>query len=104
MSTAPSLPRNRAWLRVLVLMLAVLVPGAHAEVHAAPGMSVEIVEHDVLDAAARPPAQIVRRAVVRLRPAPLQHLAPGATPSGHPPVPPRAPYAPHTLRSVILRC
>ncbi|MFI6936932.1 hypothetical protein [Streptomyces sp. NPDC050287] len=109
MSTVRSLPRSRAWLRVLVLLLAVLVPGTHAAAHAAPVASLEIVEYDVLDAAAttavRPPATAVRRAAVPLRPVPLPAPAPGAPEGGRPlPAPPVAPYAARALRSVVLRC
>jgi len=103
-STARSLPRSRAWLRVLVLLCAVLVPGAHSQVHAAPAVSMESVEYDVLDAAVRPASDTVRRAAVPLRLAPLADPAPGL-PEGHPlPAPPRPPYALPALRSVVLRC
>ncbi|MBK3571798.1 hypothetical protein JHN47_50010, partial [Streptomyces sp. MBT62] len=66
MSTARSLPRSRAWLRALVLLLALLVPGAHAEMRAVPvASSVETtIEYDVLDtatAALRPSALAVHR-------------------------------------------
>jgi len=108
-STARSLPRSRAWLRVLVLLLALTVPGTHAEMHVASVASMEIIEYDVLDAAVRPPAhavRTVRRAVVPPRPAPLP--AYGTPDDGHSPsAPPRPPYtlhALHALRSVVLRC
>lgn len=93
-STARCRPRSRAWLRVLVLLLALLVPGAHAQAHALPvltgvvaggtavpgasgapgtsgssgssgGPSGEIAEHDVLDTALRPSARADRRGTVR---------------------------------------
>ncbi|MBK6016257.1 hypothetical protein JHN45_34735, partial [Streptomyces sp. MBT53] len=75
MSTARSLPRSRAWLRALVLLLALLVPGAHAEMRAVPvASSVETtIEYDVLDtatAALRPSALAVHRPTPPLRPAP----------------------------------
>ncbi|MFI5676980.1 hypothetical protein [Streptomyces cellulosae] len=110
MSTVRSLPRGRTWLRVLVLLLAVLVPGAPAAAHAAPVGSLEIVEYDVLDATAttatvRTPAAAGRRTAVPLCPAPLAAPAPGAPECGRPlPAPPMAPYAVRALRSVVLRC
>ncbi|MFC8518690.1 hypothetical protein [Streptomyces sp. NPDC057257] len=104
MSTARRLPHSRAWLRVLVLLFALLVPGAQAEVHAAPVASVETVEYDVLDAAVRPPADAVRRAVVPLRPAPLPAPAPHAAPGRPRPASPQPPYTLRSLRTVVLRC
>lgn len=115
MSTAARRPlRSRAWLRVLVLLLVLLVPGAHAQAHATPMASVasgssgspgEVAEHDVLDTVLRPPARPDRRTTVRLRPAPLPKPAPpgvrGCPPS---PAPPRPPHVPHILRTVVLRC
>ncbi|MET9830890.1 hypothetical protein ABZ078_16555 [Streptomyces sp. NPDC006385] len=109
MSTARSLPRSRAWLRVLVLLLALLVPGAHTQAHAVPvvaGALGEAAEHDVLDTVLRPPARADRRGTAALRPAPLPRPAP---PPGVPvrltrPAPPLPPYLPPTLRTVVLRC
>ncbi|MCX4881962.1 MULTISPECIES: hypothetical protein [unclassified Streptomyces] len=104
MSTARHLPRGHAWLRTLVLLLALLVPGAHAEVHATPVAAAETVGYDALDAALRPPAEAVRPAVAVLRPAPLPAPAP-ATPAGRPrQAPPRPPHALPALRTVVLRC
>ncbi|MFF4508304.1 hypothetical protein [Streptomyces sp. NPDC001401] len=104
MSTVRSLPRGHAWLRTLVLLLALLVPGTHAEVHAAPSTATEIVEFDALDAALRPPADALCRTVAALRATPLPAPAPG-TPADHPlPAPPRPPHALNALRSVVLRC
>ncbi|WP_128435431.1 hypothetical protein [Streptomyces cyaneus] len=112
MSTAARRPlRSRAWLRALVLLLVLLVPGAHAQAHAthmasgASGSSGEVAEHDVLDTVLRPPARPDRRNTVRLRPAPLPKPAPpgvGACPPS--PAPPRPPHVPHILRTVVLRC
>lgn len=109
MSTARSLPRSRAWLRVLVLLLALTVPGTHTEMHVASAASMEIVEYDVLDMAVRPPAHAVRairRAVVPLRPVPLP--AYGTPDTGRarvaPPRPPHPLHSLHALRSVVLRC
>ncbi|RPF34699.1 hypothetical protein [Streptomyces sp. TLI_185] len=104
MSTVRSLSRGHAWLRTLVLLLALLVPGTHAEVHAAPSAATEIVEYDALDAALRPPADALHRTVVALRPAPLQ-APPRDTPADRPlPAPPRPPHTLQALRSVVLRC
>lgn len=101
--------RGRTWLRVLVLLLALWVPAAHAQAHAAPafGASAETSEHDpldVLDALVRPPVCAVHRADVPDRPASLPDPAPlrpavRAWPAG-----PRVPYATPLLSSVVLRC
>lgn len=96
---AHSLPRSRVWLRGLVLLLALLVPGTHAEMRATPvaPSSVETtIEYDVLDTAAaapRPLSLAVHRPAVPLRPAPgPASSAPGCAPS--PPRPgPRTPSA-----------
>ncbi|WP_405616072.1 hypothetical protein [Streptomyces sp. NBC_00076] len=104
MSTARRLPRSRAWLRVLALLLAVLVPGGPAEVSAPPAVSMEIVEYDVLDTALRPPAHDAHRPAVP----PRRPSRPGPTPAtgrGRPrPAPTKPPYALHALRTVVLRC
>ncbi|MGW7523619.1 hypothetical protein [Streptomyces sp. NPDC054783] len=106
MSRTASLPRSRTWLRVLALLLALWVPGAHVQAHAAPalGASAETFEHDVLDTLLRPPAPAVHRADLPERPAPLPDPAP-ARPAVRPrPGTPREPYAPPLLRTVVLRC
>ncbi|CAM5742886.1 hypothetical protein SALBM311S_08083 [Streptomyces alboniger] len=104
MSTARGLPRSRAWLRVLALLLAVLVPGGPAEVSAPPAVSMEIVEYDVLDTALRPPAHDAHRPAVPPRRASRPGLAP-AVPRGRPrPKPPYALHTPHAPRTVVLRC
>jgi hypothetical protein len=104
MSTARSLPRSRAWLRALVLLLALLVPGAHAEVHATPVVSMQTAEYDVLDAALRPSAPAAHRPVAPDRPALLPDPAPEAPGTRTLPAPPRPPYALRTLRTAVLRC
>ncbi|MDF3148472.1 MULTISPECIES: hypothetical protein [unclassified Streptomyces] len=115
MSTARGPLRSRAWLRVLVLLLFLLVPGAHTQAHAVPmtsvasgassGASGELAEHDVLDTVLRPLARPDRRNTVRLRPAPLPKSAPpGVRACPARPAPPRPPYVPHILRTVVLRC
>ncbi|WP_175647476.1 hypothetical protein [Streptomyces cyaneochromogenes] len=109
MSTARILPRSRTWLRVLVLLLALLVPGAHTQAHAVPavaGISGEATEHDALDTVLRPPARADRRSTVRRCPAPLPQPTPRvpARLSLSIPRPPQPPYVPHILRTVVLRC
>ncbi|MEU1181743.1 hypothetical protein ABZ464_29695 [Streptomyces sp. NPDC005820] len=106
MSTAAHLPRSRTWLRVLVPLLALLillVPGAPAEVSAAPVVAGETVEYDAVDTAVRP-SPCARRAAAPLCPAPRPAPAPGAPAPRPRPAPPGTPYAPHTLRTVVLRC
>ncbi|WP_406457360.1 hypothetical protein OH768_25710 [Streptomyces sp. NBC_01622] len=106
MSTARSLPRSRAWLRALVLLLALLVPGTHAETRATPvASSVETtIEYDTLDTAAalRPSSPAVHRPTAPLRPAP-------APESHHPegrsrPAPHGPSYSLRAQRTVVLRC
>ncbi|MEU5594027.1 hypothetical protein [Streptomyces sp. NPDC020298] len=98
-------------LRVLVLLLALSVPGTQTQAapmpSTPPGLSVssdETVAYDLLEPALRPPPCSVQRAGTPLRPAPLPDPAPGH-PRGlslPPPSPP--PHTSHTLRSVVLRC
>ncbi|KUN81687.1 hypothetical protein [Streptomyces griseoruber] len=103
MSTAARLPRRRTWLRVLVLLLALLVPGVPAEVSTSPVVAGETVEYDAVDTAVRPsPGD--RCAAAPLRPAPRPAPAPCAPAQRPRPAPPGTPYAPHTLRTVVLRC
>ncbi|MFJ1972822.1 hypothetical protein ACIO93_29570 [Streptomyces sp. NPDC087903] len=107
MSTVRSLPRSRAGLRALVLLLVLLVPGAHTGAHAVPTTAVasgETSEHDGLDTALRPPARAAHRPVAPVRPAPLPRPAPGTAQSRTPSAPVRTAYAPNPLRCVVLRC
>jgi hypothetical protein len=89
---------------VLALTVALLLPTTPAvgvpSLAPAPASELPAAEYDPLDSAARPTS----RPAPPLRPAPT---APGhrhsarpapASPSTHPP------YAPHPLRSVVLRC
>ncbi|MFE9020091.1 hypothetical protein ACFYNL_16205 [Streptomyces sp. NPDC007808] len=105
-SIARSLPRGRAWLRVLVLLLALLVPGAHARTPAVPvvaGALGEAAEHDTLDTALRPPARADRRGTAGLSPTPAAR--PPCVPARRTPAaPPDPPYVPPHLRTVVLRC
>ncbi|MDK1346334.1 hypothetical protein QNO09_24105 [Streptomyces sp. 378] len=101
-------PRRNTWLRVLVLLLALLVPGAHAEAHAGPTAAVSgestTVECDVLDSALRPPVRGSRRTAVPPSPAPLRTPGPASPAHRSGPVPPSPPYDPRPLRSEVLRC
>ncbi|KUO19725.1 hypothetical protein [Streptomyces dysideae] len=105
MSSVAHLIRRYAWLRVPVLLLALLVPGAHSGVPATPvAVAGEAVEYDALETDLRPPSRGAHRAAVPLRPAPLPESAPPA-PAGRPPaLPPRTPPALPAVRSVVLRC
>ncbi|MEV0639165.1 hypothetical protein AB0I77_30365 [Streptomyces sp. NPDC050619] len=105
-STAHSHPRSRAWLRVLVLLLVVLVPAIPAGESATPVATAEITEYDVLDTAPRPPARPAPRPLAPPDRTPRPAPAPAPrVPECHPfPAPPSPPYALHTLRSVVLRC
>jgi hypothetical protein len=112
MSTARRHARSRAWLRVLVLLLALLASGAPAEPTAPPaavagaeiGIGVGVGEHDVLDSALRP-APCVHRPVAPLRPAPVPAPAPAAAVRPHRTPPPAVPpYSLRVVRTVVLRC
>ncbi|MFE3033725.1 hypothetical protein ACFXKY_19050 [Streptomyces canus] len=106
MSSVRRAPCSRDWLRVLVLLLALVVPGAHVQAHAMPPVPAgELVEYDVLDTALRPPARTVHRTAVPLRPDPRPETVPGGPADRRPlPASPRPPYALPALRSVVLRC
>ncbi|MFG3012160.1 hypothetical protein ACGFZB_17170 [Streptomyces cinerochromogenes] len=106
MSRIRSTPRSRTRLHVLVLLLALWVPGAHVPAQAAPDLVVaaETAEQDLLDTALRPPARALHRADVPERPAPLPDPAP-ARPAARPcPAAPRVPHTTPLLRTVVLRC
>ncbi|WP_432198539.1 hypothetical protein [Streptomyces sp. bgisy027] len=106
MSTARCRSRSRlTWLRVLVLLLALLVPGAHAQAHALPPVATaEIAEQDVLDTALRPVARAERRIFVWQRPGPPPEPATGTPAGTRRCAPSRPPYVPHIVRTVVLRC
>ncbi|MGW3985804.1 hypothetical protein [Streptomyces sp. NPDC004830] len=103
-------PRRPVWPRVLVLLLALLLPGAHAT---APGGPVAVTvagesttaEADVLDTVLRPSARTTRRTEAAPRRAPL----PAASRPAHParpaaPGPAHPPHVPRPPRSWVLRC
>ncbi|MET8165143.1 hypothetical protein ABZT34_12950 [Streptomyces sp. NPDC005329] len=103
MSPAARLPRSRTWLRTLVLLLALLVPGAASEVFTAP-VATEFAEYDVLDTALRPAAPCAHRPAALRRPAPLPAPAPGVPADRPRRAPHRPSYALHALHTVVLRC
>ncbi|MFE9613239.1 hypothetical protein [Streptomyces sp. NPDC006012] len=107
MSSARTSQSGRAWLRVLVLLLALLLPGAHTEAHAAPLVAGGVVQHDGFDTALRPPSRATHHPLAAVRPAPLAN-PPATDPHGRPlPLSPLSPRPPHALRarcSVVLRC
>ncbi|SES39222.1 hypothetical protein SAMN04487983_104828 [Streptomyces sp. yr375] len=103
-STARRHSRSRAWLRVLVVLLALLVPGAPAEVSAKPvAAAAEFAEYDVVEPVLRP-APCAHRPAAPLRPAPLPTPAPGVPAAPPLRTPPSPSYALHILRTVVLRC
>jgi len=109
-STARRGSRSRVWLRAVVLLLALLVPGAGVHAHALPvavTAGAEAVEHDILDAAVRPAVRSDRRAGTRrpVRPCagPPHRPAPAPVASRtHRPA--AAPGVPPLPRTVVLRC
>ncbi|MEU3785872.1 hypothetical protein [Streptomyces sp900129855] len=103
MRTLRSHSRSHAWLRVLVVLLALLIPGAPTELSAPPTAAAGTVEYDVLDTVLRP-APCAPRPAAPLRPAPLPAPAPGDPADRQLPAPPRPSYTLHTLRTVVLRC
>lgn len=114
--------RRSAWARVLVLLLALLVPGTHAQAQAlvlpptavagdpgAPAGPGTAAEYDLLDTALRTPARATRRPAAPRHPAPLAPPLPRVPRplTAHrpaPPAPPPPPPLPRSTRSVVLRC
>lgn len=105
MSTARHPRPGRTWLRVLVVLLALLAPGEAC--YAAASTPVECVAaYDGVEAALPPVLlRTAHRQVVplrpSLRPSPLPAPAPDRTEPLFAAVLPRTP---HTLRTVVLRC
>jgi len=109
-SIAASRARGRIPLRLLVLLLALLMPAAPVAATGIPVTAVagEVAEADLTEAAPRPVARGTGRPVVPRRPlpAPAAHPlrpAPSAVPAGRPAVA-VPPYRVRVLRSVVLRC
>lgn len=98
--------RRRTWPRVLALLLALLLPMAHAEAAAVPVVAVagEVAEVDVLDTALRPPGRGTHRPVVPRRPVRPATPVGRITPIGSPQALTGPPYPLRSLRSVVLRC
>ncbi|MGW2617287.1 hypothetical protein [Streptomyces sp. NPDC001500] len=95
--------RSHVWLRVLVLLLALLASSAPVELPAPSVAAAGIGEYDVLDAALRP-APCVHRPAARPPSTPLRAPAP-ATRRPLPAAPPAASACTaRCLRTVILRC
>ncbi|OQR60796.1 hypothetical protein B6E66_28830 [Streptomyces maremycinicus] len=107
MSPTARRPRSLIRLRTLVLLLALLVPGAAAEIPAAPVVAAvgtaETAEYDAFDTALRP-APCAHRPAAPLRPAALPVPVPGVPAERPRPAPHRPPYALRALRTVVLRC
>ncbi|MFF3513934.1 hypothetical protein [Streptomyces sp. NPDC002573] len=106
----PRTARRYAWLRVLLVLIALLAAGAHAEAVTADSDTVSTsqacdAEHEVLVAALRPANPQGPRAPVPLRPAARGTGGPSA-PLDAALVPARAPFFPAlcALRTVVLRC
>ncbi len=92
---------------MLVLLLAVWVPGAHVQAQPAPApaASAAASEHDHLDTLPRPPARVSRPAGAPERPSSLPGPAPAGAAAPPCPAAPRAPSAAVCLlRTVVLRC
>ncbi|MCU8593072.1 hypothetical protein [Streptomyces sp. A13(2022)] len=95
------------WLRVLVLLLALLVPCTPAKAQAAPAAAVTgaAAEYDHLDTIRPARVRGARRAAAaRPAPGPRAGRRPGSAPVLAPLVPTRPPGCPRALRSVVLRC
>ncbi|WP_328502457.1 hypothetical protein OG828_25885 [Streptomyces sp. NBC_00457] len=96
----------RVWSRVLVLLLALLVPGEHTAhaVTVTAETPAAVAEYDdtVLRSTARAGHN---RPTAPPRPAPRPHPRPAPPPAAPPlPAPPHPEPVLHTLRTVILRC
>jgi hypothetical protein len=104
----PRRTRRLSWPRVLVLLLALLVPGAHAAAHTLPAAPLAgestTVEYDTFDTVLRPTGRGARRAAGPPRPAPFTGPAPACTARRPVPVPPGPAHPPRPPRSEVLRC
>ncbi|MFI2431807.1 hypothetical protein [Streptomyces sp. NPDC018693] len=100
MSTTRRRPNSLPWLRVLVLLLALLAPGGHT--YAVPAEPAGIaIEYDAGDQALRPTAH---RPAAPLLPAPPPAPAPSPPWAPTHPTDDNPPQTPHILRTVVLRC
>lgn len=105
MSSTRNLPLGHTWLRVVVLLLAVLVPVVPAGPAPTPSVAAEIIEYDTLGTALRPAPGTSHRAVAPPpRSTPRPQPPPGLPPGRPLPTPPGPPYALDALRTVVLRC
>ncbi|MEU6094135.1 hypothetical protein [Streptomyces sp. NPDC047079] len=112
-STTPHPPRTArryAWLRVLLVLLALLAAGANAEAMTAEPEVLSAAqaceaEHEVLVAALRPAGPQGPRAPAPLRPVPRGTCGP-YEPQSSGRAPARAPFFPalSALRTVVLLC
>ncbi|AWW42555.1 hypothetical protein DN051_20465 [Streptomyces cadmiisoli] len=90
---------------MIVLLLVLLVPGAHAAAVAVPvPVAGEVAEVDLLDTALRPPHRAGKQPAVPRRPVRPAAPPPHGTPVRPCPAPTWPPYTPRALRSVVLRC
>lgn len=113
MSPAPHPPRTArryVWIRVLVVLVTLLVAGAHidaVEDDSAPTAAAQAcdADYDVLAPAPRPPSLQGPRAVAPLRPGAHSGTEP-SSPDDLPPAPAHVRRSPalHALRTVVLRC
>ncbi|AVV41500.1 hypothetical protein PYK79_21345 [Streptomyces sp. ID05-04B] len=104
MTTARRRPGSHTWLRVLVVLLAVLGPAApaqFAEFAAPPAAASETLEYDVPDTPLRT-ASCCHRPATPPRPAPLPPGGPAPRPLSSPPH--HRPHLLTALRTVVLRC
>ncbi|MGW3724681.1 hypothetical protein [Streptomyces sp. F001] len=101
-----AVPSPGRWARVVVLLLALLVPAAHTDAVAVPAVTVvgEVTEGDLLDTAVRPPGRAVHQPALPQRPVRAPAPALHGMPARPCPAPSWPPYTPSALRSVVLRC
>ncbi|GAA3767453.1 hypothetical protein [Streptomyces chiangmaiensis] len=107
---APRTARRYAWLRVLVVLVALLMAGAHTGAVTADSLPVSTAqtcgaEYDQLTATPAPTNPQGHRTVASSRPGPPGGARPSG-PEGSAPALAWAPYSPtlHALRTVVLRC
>lgn len=105
-SDARRVPGGRKWLRVVVVVLALLVPVEMCAVPCA-AMAVESVEYDVVDSGLRPSSVVLERVAPVVLPVSWgvggALPVPSAPVAVHPPSP-GAPYGILAVRCVVMRC